>query len=440
MLAHEFGHFAQPRDGGGPLGLRGASRSPPRWWHGATSSTTSQRRCRASTSASPGWAGGCASIVWSIRSLVDAPCSSSCCWMQQRAVEMELERRPGGGVADRQRRAHPTRCTSSTPPTTPGTCRRLRDGTRRPKGPARPTCSEIQTQVIGHMGTCLGDPRYGRIAGARGRRSGAPPRIPEAELAQPPRRCGSRRSTTSARPTRSATVAAPIDGRPAWALFDRPQALRKTVTAKLLGHAARRRSAARRRGRRAGPPVPSERYTAGLPRRLLPARSMVRTRATRRRCTATCRRPRRRPSRRFISSRWPADMERLRTLEKERVQARRPAARHGASAGGVIRHRGRVIKRRPGGDASCRWTRDLAEVNGRRTAHTTGCAAACTSPPPLCGRRRRSATSPGCSPLHFADPPRDNLRDLQGVLIQQRRRGDCHEGGQEGRGPRGARR
>ena len=94
---------------------------------------------------------------------------------------------------------------------------------------------EIQTQVIGHMGRLLGDPQYGRTP-ALASADPAQHRVFRAELAQPPQMwlthpLNHEREANAKRHY----VAAPIDERPAWALFDQAQALREAVTAKLLG-------------------------------------------------------------------------------------------------------------------------------------------------------------------------------------------------------------
>jgi Zn-dependent protease with chaperone function len=96
---------------------------------------------------------------------------------------------------------------------------------------------EIQSQVVAHIGQLLGDPVYGQVP-ARVVPEPAEHRVFKAELAQPPQMWLSHplnheREANAKRHY----IAAPIDERPAWALFEQPQALREAVTAKLLGEA-----------------------------------------------------------------------------------------------------------------------------------------------------------------------------------------------------------
>lgn len=275
---------------------------------------------------------------------------------------------------------------------------------------------EIQTQVIGHMGRLLGDPQYGRTP-ALAPADPAQHRVFRAELAQPPQMwlthpLNHEREANAKRHY----VAAPIDERPAWALFDQAQALREAVTAKLLGAlpegAVPHEDALGELGRQF-----EREYLAGRYRGVYFGRSIVRHASDPSALYGNAPVPDAAAFAALYPEALAEDMERLRTLEKEKQQLLGLQRGTVHPPGGVIRHRGRVIKRSGLAAAIAQVERELGAVNGRLQAHDRLCRSLHLAAAKQAGGGWAEYLAGLLAALHFADHTEDNLRDLQGVLI-----------------------
>ena len=274
---------------------------------------------------------------------------------------------------------------------------------------------EIQTQVVAHMGQLLGDPVYGKVP-ARVAPEPAQHRVFKAELAQPPQMWLSHplnheREANAKRHY----IAAPIDARPAWALFDQPQVLREAMTAKLLGEAP-------------AEAVPHEDPLAILSqqfgreffnaryRGVYFGRSIARHATDVNELLAD----KQEASEAALDALYPEslsdDMERLRTLEKEKAQLNGLLKRTVHPPGGVILHRGKLLKRSALPLALLQVERDLAHVRERLQVHDKQCRSLHRAAAARLGEGWPEYLQGLLAALHFADHTEDNLRDLQGLL------------------------
>jgi Zn-dependent protease with chaperone function len=276
---------------------------------------------------------------------------------------------------------------------------------------------EIQSQVFAHMGQLLGDPVYGRVpAPAAGAAGPAEHRVFKAELAQPPQMWLShplnheREANAKRR-----YIAAPIDERAAWALFDQPQALREAVTAKLLGAApdgaTPHDDALGALGRQFEREFFKSRY-----RGIYFGRSIVRC-ATE---PAALYADAAAASASSLAALYPeslaAEMDRLRALEKEKAQLDGLMRGTVHPPGGVIRHRGKVLKRSGLKLAALQVERDLAKVRELLQAHDQQCRSQHLAAAAALGAGWPEYLRGLLAALHFADHTEDDLRDLQGLL------------------------
>ena len=274
---------------------------------------------------------------------------------------------------------------------------------------------EIQSQVVAHMGQLLGDPVYGQVP-TRVAPEPAEHRVFKAELAQPPQMWLSHplnheREANAKRHY----IAAPIDARPAWALFDQPQALREAVTAKLLGEAPAEAKPHDDALGALGQQFEREFFKSRY-RGIYFGRSIVRC-ATELNALYADAGP---ASAASLATLYPeslaADMERLRALDKERVQLdglKRGTVR---PPGGVIRHRGKTLKRGGLPLAILQVERDLGKVRERLQAHDRQCRSLHLAAAASVGEGWPEYLQGLLAALHFADHNEDNLRDLQGLL------------------------
>lgn len=284
------------------------------------------------------------------------------------------------------------------------------------KGRLTPDLFAVQTQVIAHMGQLFGDPAYGRSPALVGD-DPSRHRVFRAELAQPPQMwlthpLNHEREANAKRHY----IAAPIDDRAAWALFAEPQALRESVTARLLG--------APPEGAKPHDDVLGElgrqfqrEFLASRYRGIYFGRSIVRNAADPSALYGTAPAPDAAAFAALYPESLAQDMERLRTLDKERVQLVGLQLGTVHPPGGVIRHRGRVLKRNGLAGAVQQVERELAEVNQRLQAHDQLCRSLHVAAAKQAGSGWPDYLTGLLSALHFADHTEDNLRDLQGLLI-----------------------
>lgn len=276
---------------------------------------------------------------------------------------------------------------------------------------------EIQTQVVAHMGQLLGDREYGRVPTRGAPSEPAQHRVFKAELAQPPQMWASHpfnheREANAKRHY----VAAMIDERPAWALFEHAQALRESVTAKLLGEtpaeATPHADPLGVLGQQFGREFFNPRY-----RGVYFGRSIVRHART---ADALCGEPPAAVDVAALAALYPAslanDMEQLRTLQKEKVQLDGLIQGRVQPPGGVIQHRGKVLKRGGLALALRQVERDLERVRERLQTHDAQCRGLHRAAAAQLGRGWDDYLRGLLEALHFADHTEDNLRDLQGLL------------------------
>lgn len=414
VLAHEFGHFAQ------------RAMAVGRWVYVAQQIAAAlvARRDKLDDFLNAlsrfdiriAWIGwGLRLIVWSIRSLVDTV--FQLVLLMQRALSREMELNAdlvAVSLTGSDALIHALHKLDAADDAWSRAATFVMN--EKAKGRLVPDLFEIQTRVIGHMGQLLGDARYGRTPEVPAA-DPARHRVFRAELAQPPQMwlthpLNHEREANAKRHY----VAAPIDGRPAWALFAEPQALREAVTAKLLGTppegAKPHDDAAGELGRQFQREHLASRY-----RGVYFGRSVVRHASDPTALYGNVPAPTAQAFEALYPESLAADMERLRTLEKEKAQLTGLQRGTVQAPGGVIRHRGEVLKRRALAGALAQVDADLAEVNGRLQAHDRLCRSLHLAAAKQAGGGMAGYLAGLLAALHFADHTEDNLRDLQGVLI-----------------------
>jgi len=274
---------------------------------------------------------------------------------------------------------------------------------------------EIQTRVVSHMGQLLGDPVYGRVP-QRVAPEPAEHRVFKAELAQPPQMWLSHplnheREANAKRHY----IAATIDERSAWALFEQPDGLREAVTAKLLGEAPAEAKPHDDALGTLGQQFDREFFKSRY-RGIYFGRSVVRS-AT----DVAALYPDAAPaSAARLALLYPeslaADMEQLRTLEKEKAQLDGLQRGTVQAPGGVIRHRGKTLKRSGLTLAILQVERDLGKLKERLQAHDRECRGVHRAAAAHVGEGWSAYLQGLLAALHFADHTEDDLRDLQGLL------------------------
>lgn len=270
----------------------------------------------------------------------------------------------------------------------------------------------VQTHLVGHMGRLLNDSTYGQVPPA-----GADPkthRVFKADLAQPPRMwlthpLNHEREANAKRHY----VAAPVDNRSAWELFTGTQTLREDVTARLLGDGEMPEDAD------AFATLDRQFDREHLNRRyrgVYFGRSAVRWAAT----LPELHEPAPQPSALAFDSLYPAslaaDMERLRSLERELEQLNAVQSGTLKASGGVIRHRGRTIKRARLTAAIGEVEYELADANKRLQAHDRRCRSLHRAAAVTFGDGWPEYLDGLLAALHHAEHTEAHLRDLQGVL------------------------
>jgi len=270
----------------------------------------------------------------------------------------------------------------------------------------------VQTHLVGHMGRLLNDSAYGQVPPA-----GADPkthRVFKADLAQPPRMwlthpLNHEREANAKRHY----VAAPVDNRSAWELFTGTQTLREDVTARLLGDGEMPEDAD------AFATLDRQFDREHLNRRyrgVYFGRSAVRWAATLPELHETAPQPSALAFDTLYPASLAADMERLRSLERELEQLN--ALQSGAlkPSGGVIRHRGRTIKRARLTAAIGEVEYELADANRRLQAHDRRCRSLHRAAAAAFGDGWPEYLDGLLAALHHAEHTEAHLRDLQGVL------------------------
>lgn len=413
VLAHEFGHFAQ------------RAMAVGRWVYVAQqiAGHLVARRDKldgflnglSNFDLRVAWVGWLLSlIVWSIRSLVDS--AFQVVVLMQRALSREMEMNADlvavslTGSDALIHALHRLQAADDAWARAVGFVMN-----QKAKGKTTRDLFAIQSQVVSHMSALLNDPAYGQVPPVSATQPEAH-RVFKAELAQPPQMwlthpLNHEREANAKR----RYLHAPIDERSAWALFAEPQALREQVTATLIGADA----------------PPAEETAASLQalneqfereffksryRGVYFGRSITRCSADVQSLYDSASMPTPADIDRLYPETLAADMERLRTLEKELAQLR--ALESGAlrPPGGVIRFRNKRLKRAQLPKAIKRADAELAEVQGRLQAHDRRCRSLHLTAAARLGNGWAEHLQGLLAALHYADHGEDNLRDLQGLL------------------------
>src|SRR5438093_3602146 len=413
VLAHEFGHFSQ------------RSMAVMRWVYLAQQIAAHLVMRRDKLDAmlvqlsqlDPriGWVGWILSlIVWSIRSLVDTAFAGVV--VLQRALSREMEFQAdlvAGALTGSDALVHALHRLQAADDSWDRTLSLV--GEDHANGRIARDVFPLHARVIERMGSILSDPEYGKVPPL-------PPDRPEnhrlfkPDLAQPPRMwlthpLNHERETNAKR----RYVPASIDARSAWTLFDDPVSVCEKVSALMLESAGKEtapldasiESLEKAFGRE---------YLDSRYRGIYLGRSIVR--AVER--TEMLLEPAPPDWRQQLDHLYPPtltdDVTRLRALENELGQLRAVQSGQLKPAEGVIRHRGRTIKRRELPKVIEELSRAAASIEQRLAAGD---------------RRRRSvhlaaATELGqgwapylqglLAALHYGDHTAANIRDLQGVL------------------------
>jgi Zn-dependent protease with chaperone function len=421
VLAHEFGHFAQ------------RAMAVGRWVYVAqqiAGHLVARRdkldaflRGLSHFDVRLAWIGWILSaIVWSIRSLVDS--AFQLVVLMQRALSREMEMNAdlvAVSLTGSDALIHALH-RLQTADDAWGRAATFVVGQKN-QGKLVPDLFAIQSQVVAHMGQLLNDPAYGAVPPITGFKA-SDHRLFKPELAQPPQMWLSHplnheREANAKRHY----VMAPIDERSAWALFAKPQLLRAEVTAKLLSLHPSQESPAKETV-----PVTQEQslqvldeqfsreYFSSRYRGVYFSRSITRHAEE----LASLYEPVGTVGLLALDRLYPTtlsgDMERLRTLEKEVDQLRALHLGVLQPSGGVILHRGRVVKRSQLAGALAEVEAELAAIQNQLQAHDRRCRSLHLAIAEQMGGEWPAYLKGLLAALHYADHTEANLRDLHGLL------------------------
>ncbi len=421
VLAHEFGHFAQ------------RAMAVGRWVYVAqqiAGHLVARRdkldaflRGLSHFDVRVAWIGWILSaIVWSIRSLVDS--AFQLVVLMQRALSREMEMNAdlvAVSLTGSDALIHALH-RLQTADDAWGRAATFVVGQKN-QGRLVPDLFAIQSQVVAHMGLLLNDPAYGAVPPITGFKP-SDHRLFKPELAQPPQMWLSHplnheREANAKRHY----VLAPIDERSAWALFSKPQVLREEVTAKLLSLQPSQESPARETV-----PVTQDEslkvlneqfgreYFSGRYRGVYFSRSITRHAEE----VASLYEPVGTVALVDLDRLYPAtlsgDMERLRALEKEVDQLQALQLGVLQPSGGVILHRGRVVKRKQLASVLAEADAELSSVQNRLRAHDRRCRSLHLTMADQLGAGWSAYLKGLLAALHYADHTEANLRDLHGLL------------------------
>ena len=421
VLAHEFGHFAQK------------SMAVGRWVYVAqqiAGHLVARRdklddflRALSRFDVRVAWVGWLLGvIVWAIRSLVDS--AFSVVVMVQRALSREMEMQADlvavslTGSDALVHALHKLQAADDSWDRTLGFV-----SGEHAKGRLPRDAFAVQSRVMQRMGQVLNDPQYHRVPPLPSERP-QQHRLFKAELAQPPRMwlthpLNHEREANAKRHY----VAAPIDDRSAWEVFDAPDLLRERLTALLLADAQAKDP------QKAQAPVPmadtlqaldaqfDRESLDGRYRGIYLGRSITRSVSL--------------PAE-LADANGPADplasldalypesllgeIERLRALERELAQLK--ALKSGALSApdGQIRHRERSVGRGELPQLVAQVERELRQVEQGLLAHDKACRSVHRALARQLGGGWEAYLDGLLALLHYADHGEANLRDAQGLL------------------------
>jgi Zn-dependent protease with chaperone function len=272
----------------------------------------------------------------------------------------------------------------------------------------------MQSHLLQRMGEILNDPLYGRVPPLPEQAPQAH-RLFKAELAQPPRMWLSH-PLNHEREANAKRVYLPsdIDGRSAWALFARPEALREQISAQLLG--------------KTDAPVAADELTLkaidddfdrpslhGDYRGAYLGRSVVRVARTPSALSAN-----EAVSISDLARLYPVslvhDIELQRQLEREQaqLQALQSGALH--TADDEIKYRGRSIPRKQLPGLIDSVSEELRQVRAKLQAHDQLCRSAHVMAAREAGQGWEDYLKGLLAVLHYADHAEANVQDLHGVV------------------------
>ena len=413
VLAHEFGHFTQ------------RSMAVIRWVYLAQQIAANlvARRDKLDEmlvrfsrfDVRVAWIGWLLSlVVWSIRSLVDS--AFSVLLLLQRALSREMEMQAdlvAVSLTGSDALVHALHRLQAADDSWDRTLNVV--GEQHARGSIPRDVFPLHSRVMERMGTILSDPDYGHVPPVPAEQPEAH-RLFKPELAQPPRMwlthpLNHEREANAKRQY----VSAPIDDRSAWSLFDDPVAVREQVSALMLESAGKEtvplEQSVQALDEQFGREYLNSRY-----RGVYLGRSVVRSAA--------------RPEmliesppptwRQQLGALYPEslieDVARVRTLDKELEQLRALHSGVLKPSEGVIRHRGRAIKRRDLPQAIQLVENELGSVELRLTAGDRLRRSVHLAAAAEVGADWASYLQGLLATLHYADHTAANLRDLQGVL------------------------
>ncbi|HEY2929695.1 M48 family metallopeptidase, partial [Piscinibacter sp.] len=413
VLAHEFGHFAQ------------RAMAVGRWVYVAqqiAAHLVARRdrlddflRALSRFDVRVAWVGWLLSlIVWSIRSLVDS--AFSVVVLTQRALSREMEMQAdlvAVSLTGSDALIHALHRLQSADDAWSRALGFV--AAEKAKGQVTRDVFAIQSEVLARMGRILNDASYGRVPPLPAERPEAH-RLFKAELAQPPQMwlthpLNHEREANAKRHY----IVAPIDERSAWDLFDAPALLREQVSAKLLGKVE-------------SAPVADEaslaalqkqferEYLASRYRGVYLGRSVVRSAQAPQQLVGNATAEPLAAAQQLYPESLAADVELLRSLEKELGQLRALKAGALSAPGGVLRHRGKALKRPELPQAIAAIEAEVAAVEARLAAHDRLCRSVHRAAAAQLGNGWPEHLRGLLEVLHYADHSEANLRDAQGLL------------------------
>ncbi len=280
----------------------------------------------------------------------------------------------------------------------------------------------VQSHIIAHMRTILGQPDYGAEPAAPAERPELH-RVFKTELAQPPRMWSSHPFNHEREDNaKRVYIAAPLDQRSAWDAFDDAGGLRARVTAHMM-------PAPKPDQQNPPQPTPIEESLKTLDqqfgieflkrsyRGVYLGRSVVRQA----RQAAELYDAALEGGLAALESLYPEslaeDLEKLRNLEKEKSLLE--SLRDGtlSAPGGVIRHRGRELPRRELPRAIATVAGEIATLQEKVCEHDRRCRSAHRACAARLGNGWDAYLTGLAEVLHYADHTEANLRDAQGFLV-----------------------
>lgn len=280
------------------------------------------------------------------------------------------------------------------------------------KGRAVSDLFAVQTRVIRRVGEIFSRPDYG-VAPSVPESGGAQHRVFKAELAQAPRMWATHPANDAREANAKASyIAAAIDARKAWVLFNDASALRERMSAHVLRAAPKVEPAPLEASLRS---LDAEYARAYLDRRYRGAylgRSVVRGAEQLSSLYEAGSAP-------PLSSLYPeslaATLARLREVEREKAVLE--AVREGqlSVAGGVVQHRGRALSKRelPGAIEALR--KELATLRMDVEAHDRACRSAHLAAAARVGQGWKEYLAGLAALLHYAEHAEANLLDAHGM-------------------------